>query len=215
MSLRWRQTPHGHGQAIAGWGLMIAFAASVAATTLQFVDFGIYGLRIQLFDMNTHASLFGGVSLFALVASASTACLLALPTWKSGAVLLLPVLLTALFVLRILHPSHVILMALPLATVTFLVLWRDAGAASSPATTLIRLGCGALVCSYLAHAFGPGVSSRLGYGDNTWPDQITLAVRHTGELAGWMIVATGLAVIYAEGRGAENANGERCLEGQN
>ena len=200
------------GEWIAYWGVTCAVAAAVAAIVSQLLDFGVYGLRIRMFDMNTHASIFGVASLLALLASVIVAVLLAAATMRNRAAVSLPMLLTVLLVLRVIHPAHVILIAFPVVVLTFVILWWRAGGSQPPAPRLIHTGCAALVCSYLVHGFGAGVSSRLAYGGDRWPHQITLALMHSGELAGWAIVATGLIVAYLGGREREapNPSGDRA-----
>ena len=65
---------------------------------------------------------------------------------------------------------------------------------------MIRTGCVVLVGSYLVHAFGGVLLSASGYGRHTWPSEARLLVSHSGELAGWVLVATGLAAVYASVR---------------
>jgi hypothetical protein len=183
---------------IASWGLVGAFAVALAATAAQLVDFRAYGLRLRILDMDTHASVFGAASLLALAAAVAMAMLLAVaPPRRNRAARALPQLLAVLLALRVVHPSYVIFAALPFAAATFVVLWRHAAEPDSRAQRVIRAGCLMLVGSYVLHAFGHRVLSELDYGADSWPFQITFVIRHSTELAGWMVVATGLADVYA------------------
>jgi hypothetical protein len=185
------------GRRIARWGVTAAAACGVVAATVQLVDFGVDHLRMRGLDMDTHASLFGVISLLALVAAAGVAGLIAAPKANPNRfAVVLPSLLMVLLALRLLHPTHVIFLALPIAAVTFVILWLHVGRQGSLAQRVTRGGCAMLVVSYLVHAFGTALSSALGYGEETWPTQIGLVVGHSAELAGWVVVATGLAVVY-------------------
>jgi hypothetical protein len=184
---------------IVWWGLRAACMAAIAAAVANLVDFGAYDLRIRLLDMSTHASVFGALSLLALVAALGVAVLLAVAeTTRSVAALAMGPLLAALLALRVVHPAHVVVVALPIAAATFAVLWLYGAPPGSRRQRVVRAGSLILVGSYVLHAFGGGAVSALGYGVDTWPYQVELVVRHSGELAGWMVVATGLAAALAE-----------------
>jgi hypothetical protein len=163
---------------------------AAAATTTQLVDFGVYANRVRLLDMLTHRSLFGVVSL-AVVALAAGACaLLALGARDRRRPALLAVLLGALLVLRIAQPSHVLLLALPLNAAALLLLWN---APLPPAARrVLRDGCVVLVLAFAVHGVGEKIVAELGYGPDTWAYQIKAVVKHSGELAGWTLVAGGL-----------------------
>ena len=183
---------------IEHWGWRIAVAGAVAAAAAQMIDFGVYDLRIRLLDMSTHASLFGAVSVLALVSVGCLALLLAIATpTRSAATSVLPLLCAILLALRVLHPTHVVLLALPFAAATFIVLWWGTAERGSAARRMLRYGCATLVGSYAIHAFGTSIVSALGYGEFTWPYQIKLMIKHSGELGGWTVVATGLAMALA------------------
>ena len=202
-------------QGVARWGVRVAIVSALAAAVAQFVDFGVYGLRIRQLDMSTHASVFGVLSVLALVTAGGAAVLLAVAeTTRRGALLVLPPLLAALLALRVLQPTHVLLWALPFAAATFVVLWWCCGTPASATRRLIRAGCAILIGSYAIHALGTSVVSALGYGPASWPYQIKLVVKHSGELAGWTIIATGLATIYPGSRRLSRSSSARSSEPQ-
>jgi len=182
---------------IALWGLTLAVVLALAAAAAQLIDFGVYGLRIHLLDMSTHASVFGVISVLALIAAGAAAIELAAnrrtcTRWSC----VLPLLLAVLLALRVIHPAHVLVLALPFAVATFAALWWHVGAPGSRARRLVRVGCVVLIGSYAVHAVGTTVVSALGYGAATWPYQVKLVIKHSGELAGWAIVATGLVLAH-------------------
>jgi hypothetical protein len=183
---------------ISAWGVKAAVGVALVACGAQLLDFAV--LDVRWLDMNTHASVFGALSLLALALAAAEAALLAASqTARTRASLLLPMLLAALLILRLIHPANVIFLALPCAAATFVILWGHNGAPRSEAERLIRLGCVALVGSYVVHA-GRVLLSASGYGRHTWPTEARLLVGHSAELAGWMLVAAGLAAVYASVR---------------
>ena len=183
---------------ISSWGVKVAVAIALAASAAQLLDLAILDHRVRWLDMNTHASLFGAMSLFALASAGVAAALLAASERTRGrASVLLPGLLAVLLFLRLLHPVNVVFFAFPFAAATFAALWEFHRARSSDAQRVIRTGCVVLAGSYLVHAFGGGLISAFGYGSHTWLSQARLLVSHTGELAGWVLVAAGLAAVYA------------------
>ena len=179
---------------ISSRGIRVAVGFAVAASATQLLDFAV--IHARWLDMNTHASVFGAISLLALALSGLLAALLARSeTSRSRASVLLPVLLAVLLGLRLVHPVHVVFFALPCAAATLVLLWEHDGAHRTHALYLIRIGCLVLAGSYLAHASGVLVSAA-GYGRHTWPTEARLLIGHTGELAGWVLVASGLASAY-------------------
>jgi hypothetical protein len=51
------------------WGVAAVILLSTTATIAQFIDYGVFDLRIQALDADTHASIFGAISLLALQAA--------------------------------------------------------------------------------------------------------------------------------------------------
>jgi hypothetical protein len=74
----------------------------------------------------------------------------------------------------------------------FVLVWYLTSDDSEPARAVVRTGLAALVFSFVVHVFGPHVVAALGYAGNTWPYQIKGMLKHSGELAGWMLVAIGI-----------------------
>jgi hypothetical protein len=177
------------------WGVRAAVCAlAIAATTAQLIDFGVYGQRLRLLDMNTHRSIFGIVSL-AVLAVAACACLLQSRRRTFAA---LGAILALLFALRIAQPAHVLLLSLPATAGAFVLLWT--APLPEPTRRLVREGCIVLVAAFLVHGVGEKLVAELGYGPDTWPYQLKAAVKHTGELAGWALVAGALALALPRPR---------------
>jgi hypothetical protein len=181
---------------IERWAVRAALATALVGAATQLIDFGFFDLRVRWLDQTTHASVFGVLSVLALAVAVAFALALAAARGVGDRRLLfLPPLLSILLVLRVEHPLHVLLYALPFAAATFAVLWTlDA---ATGAARLVRLGCLSLVGSYAVHAAGTSIVSHLGYGPQTWPYQVKLVTKHSGEIAGWMLVAAGLLSALA------------------
>lgn len=188
------------GAKICWYGVRASVVVALSASAAQLIDFAIVDQGIRLLDMKTHASVFGVVSLLALCVACGAALLLAADSMPSRTLALLPPLLAVLLGLRLLHPDGVILFALPFAVATLALLWRHVGVPGSDAQRVIRAGCVTLGGAYLVHAFGGSPVVGLGYGDDTWPYEARLLVSHVGELAGWMVVATGLVAAFVGAR---------------
>ena len=181
---------------ICSQGLRATLAVALAASVAQVVDLTVLDSDVRLLDMNTHASMFGVVSLLASGMACVAAALLATAAATHGRVTMaLPVLLVILIGLRLLHPSGVVLLALPLVAATFLVLWSHVAVPGSDAERVVRVGCVVLATSYVVRMLGDAIAGP-GHHDERWAQQVRLLVSHSGELAGWMAVATGLAAAY-------------------
>ena len=172
-------------------------AVALAASTAQVVDFGVYDQRIQALNMMTHDSVFGVVSLAAL----GVAVLAALATavrdpeqrvWFAS----LSGLLALVLALRIAHPPHVLLVALPVSAAALTLLWTAAPAGT--ARRVLRDGCIVLALAFVVHGVGAAIVSWLGLGPETWGYQLKALVKHSGELAGWLLVAAALALLALE-----------------
>jgi hypothetical protein len=169
----------------------LAIALAAAATTTQLIDFGVYGRRLRLLDMMTHRSIFGIVSL-AVLATALCACVLLTLVARDHRrrLALLGTVLAALLALRLAQPPHVLLLALPASAAALALLWTAAPQGS--ARRVVQEGCVVLVLAFGIHGIGEKIVADLGYGPETWAYQIKAVVKHSGELAGWALVAGGL-----------------------
>jgi hypothetical protein len=176
---------------------LVAAAIAVAATTAQLIDFGVYDQRLRPLDMMTHNSVFGVVSLAALgiAVLASWAAVLRGPE-RRVELAVLGALLALLLALRVAQPAHVLIVALPVSAVALALLWTTA----PPGATrrVLRDGSLVLVLAFVVHGIGSKIVSMLGLGPETWGYQLKAVVKHSGELAGWVLVALGLSSIVAQ-----------------
>jgi hypothetical protein len=100
------------------------------------------------------------------------------------------VLIAALLVLRLAVTYGTASLIVPV-TVTFLLLWWLSGSEPARARFILRAGLCLLVFSFVVHAVGPSMVSALGGG--SWAYQLKGVLKHSAELGGWMLVATGVA----------------------
>jgi hypothetical protein len=177
------------------WPSRIAAAAiAIAATTAQLIDFGVYDQRLRSLDMMTHNSIFGIVSLTALgVAAAASLAAAVVRNEGRREFAALGGLLVLLLALRIAHPAHVLLIALPVSAAALVLLWTTAP--PGPSRRVVRDGAVVLVLALIVHGIGEKIVAMLGYGPQTWAYQLKAVVKHSGELAGWVLVAAGLSSI--------------------
>jgi hypothetical protein len=174
------------GPLLAG-AIWAALALSIGNAVAQAVDFGAFDLRYQALNSNTHASIFGAVSLVACGLAVAASFAVARRSGRPAA-LLLPFALAVLLVLRVWNPPYVLGLALPFTAIAFVMLWREG---RGRAQTIIRVGCGLLILSFAVH----GLDSATTLDPGSWWYQIWSLVKHDAELAGWILVAGGLVSI--------------------
>jgi hypothetical protein len=87
----------------------------------------------------------------------------------------------------------VLVLALPASAAALVLLWT--APSHEPGRRLIREGCIVLALAFVVHGVGEKIVADLGYGPETWAYQIKAVVKHIGELAGWALVAGGLALM--------------------
>ncbi|MFZ0043959.1 MAG: hypothetical protein WAK93_21800 [Solirubrobacteraceae bacterium] len=174
---------------VAGLIVTIAIVALQAAS--QVIDFSVFNLRLQALNSDKHYSLFGIASLLAQAAVAAAS------GWRASRVerrrrawFALGALVGILVLIRGLTTFNAVVLALPLACVLLLLCWltwHD----PRPARAVVWAGLVLMATSLLLHKVGLAADSSTA-SDYTWAYQITGIVKHGGELAGWMLLATGI-----------------------
>jgi hypothetical protein len=177
-------------------GLVGAAALVMLQATMQAIDFGVFDLRIRGINSDTHHSLFGIASLLAqmVVAAASV--------WRGCRVerhrrawFVLGALVVGLVIVRGLSTFNATMLAVPLTCLFGLVClltWRDPGGAR----TVVWAGLLLMAASFLLHKVGLAAEGSAA-SQHTWSYQFTGMVKHGAELAGWMLLATGIAAGVA------------------
>lgn len=163
--------------------------ALLAAT--QLVDFGVFDLRIGALDTDTHASVFGAVSLLAQAAAAAAV------VWRGSATkqrraawLALGAVVGGLVLVRIFVTYRAETVAAPLACMVCLLCWLT-WREHCAARTVVWVALALMMTSLLLHEVGLDADV-LNYSDQSWAYQLTAVAKHGSELAGWMLLATAL-----------------------
>jgi hypothetical protein len=163
----------------------------VGQVLTQAIDFGFFQLRIGLLNSNNHASIFGVASLAAQALAALAAAGRSRASRRSTEWIVLAALTLLLLVARVGFSFRAVLLLGPVALL-FVLVWYLTSDDPGPARAVVRAGLAALVFSYVVHVFGPHVVAALGYAGNTWPYQVKGMLKHSAELAGWLLVAIGV-----------------------
>ena len=171
-----------------------AAVLAIALAVAQIVDYGVFGLRVQALNSNTHASVFGAVSLVAEAVVVVAAFLLARRV-RSREQVVLACALTVLFVMRLALPTHVVILSVPFIAIAFSVLWREGDNVTPRGLRVIRAGCLWLVASFIVHL----AELALVMDPNSWAYQVRCVLKHDAELVGWILIAAGLLSVRADG----------------
>jgi hypothetical protein len=189
-------------------GLLLTAAVVLAQTVGQLIDFRVFDLRLRLLDSDHHASVFGALSILAEAAAATAIGLRAISA-RRVAWLLVSAVVGVLAVPRALmryaplfERYDVAISVAPLAVV-FVVLcaltFRDVRRVRFVVWGSLAL----LTCSFALHAVGPQADSgTTAYvATDTWAYQATGILKHGAELAGWMLLTTGMIAAASARRG--------------
>jgi hypothetical protein len=204
-------------------GFLLTAAVVFGQTASQLIDFRFFDLRLAVLDSDHHASVFGAMSLLAQAVAAAAIGLRAVSVRR----LAWPLVAVPIGVLTIprglmryvpaFEQYDVLILVAPL-TVIFVVLcaltFRDARRVRSIVWTSLVL----LACSFALHAVGPQddadasktyMGSKAYLATYTWTYQVTGMLKHGAELAGWMLLATGMAAGCVASQGARHAHRQR------
>ncbi|MBV9606876.1 MAG: hypothetical protein JO027_17315 [Solirubrobacterales bacterium] len=190
------QTPRVElGRRFDGWttdrviaaGMAVALTAVVAQAITQIVDFSVYDLRIGALNSDVHASIFGVLSLIAEGVMAVAAGFRGLHSHQRSRWLGLAALAAALVAVRAALPGSAAAFAVPCAAV-FALVWSLTSADPRAARTVVLASLFLLVFSFAIHI----VELELGNVGKSWPDEIKCLFKHSAELSGWILLATGV-----------------------
>lgn len=188
-------------QIIVG-GLVLTGMVVLAQTISQWIDFRFFDLRLRILDSGHHASVFGAASLLAQAMAATAMGLCAVLARRRRHWLCVAALVGVLAAIRALmryEPAFVRyeipILAAPLAVIVALLLYLTF-AETNPIRRAVWGALFLLGCSFALHGIGlqaDGNNARLVW--RTWAYQATGMVKHGAELAGWMLLATGMAAL--------------------
>lgn len=177
---------------IAG-GLLVTAAVVSGQAASQWIDFRVFHLGLRLLDSNHHASIFGGLSLLAQACAVAAIILHGCRSDGNRLLwLLLGVVVAVLLVMRVFTAYEPATIIPGVVVIVALLGWL-----TSHEPVAVRLVIAASIallgCSFVLHSVGlqsdaaaPQLNDALAY-------QLTGIVKHGSELAGWMLLATGLA----------------------
>jgi hypothetical protein len=187
-------------------GVALSAVAVILQAAAAAIDFGAFDLRVWALNGDRHYSVPGLASLLAqaAVAAASAWRWAHDPQGRRGWATL-ALLVGALVIVRGLVTFDAALLAAPLAGVLAAVIWGTWRDPRWP-RALTWVGLAALAASLALHRFGLAADDSTA-SDYTWAYQLTDMVKHAAELAGWLLVATGVAA------GGLRAQAQRQLPG--
>lgn len=195
-------------------GLLLTAAVVLAQTAGQWIDFHFFDLRLRALDSGHHQSVFGAASILAQAVAAAAIALRAASMRRPGW-LLVGVAVGVLIIPRALMRYEAVfarydvpILVVPL-TVVFVVLcaltFRDARRVRFMVWGSLVL----LACSFVLHGVGPQADAdgraTTYLITHTWAYQATGMLKHGAELAGWMLLATGIAAGSLASRGGRPA----------
>jgi hypothetical protein len=186
-------------------GLLLTLAVAVLQAASQAIDFKVYDLRVLAFNADKHYSVFGLVSLLAQAGVGAASVLRGTRTRQHAwAWYLLGAVAIGLVIIRGLTTFNATVLALPLVVVFLLLGWLTWG--DRRIRLLVWGGLVLLVVSLLLHKVGLAADDSLA-SDFTWGYQITGMVKHGAELAGWLLVVTGIAAGMTAREASATARG--------
>lgn len=180
-------------------GVLITLAVVLAQSLSQWIDFRFLAMRMRWLDSNHHKSLFGVISILAQVAAAAVVALrAAVSPERRTAWRLLAALIGGLAVVRTFVDYRAVVLLPEVAAIFLLLCWlsfRD----PFPARLLVLVSLVMLVCSFALHSIGLAADAA---STENWSAayQMTGIAKHGLELAGWMLLATGVLAAVSERR---------------
>jgi hypothetical protein len=179
-------------------GILLTAAVVFAQTASQWIDFHFFDLGLRVLDSDHHRSVFGALSILA-EAVATAAIGLRAVSGRRLAWLIVAAVVGALIVPRALmgyEPAFerydVPILVGPF-TVVFVVVCALTSRDARRVRFIVWGSLALLASSFALHAVGPqadGSSAHLA--THTWAYQVTGMLKHSAELAGWMLLTTGM-----------------------
>jgi hypothetical protein len=195
-----RRAPASPASRVAPVAFALTALVVAVQVTLHLVDYGVYDLRIRALNSNLDRSAVAWISPVALAVALGAATVIwrRRPARRAAdvalVVLLAALLLEMLTQVRSSIPHWQLVLALPLAAILALLLLQ-AREAGGEAALCIYAGCAMLVVSFAIHVVGGRALAHLGWGGDTWPYQVKVAIKEAAEISGWMLNAAGLVIV--------------------
>jgi hypothetical protein len=180
-----------------------------AGATAHLIDYGVYGLRIDLLNSDSDRGIFEWIAALAICAAAVASLALARRR-RSSVLAFLGGVLVVIFLAGRAHisdsfPQWTYLYVPLLAAVVVLV----ARAVDRELYALVVFAFAVLGLSLFLHVVMPHVLAQLGWGPGSWPYQVKIALKQGTELAGWSLIAFALAATAYDARARTYRSAER------
>jgi hypothetical protein len=192
-----------------GTGRLVA--VGIAATTgvvaagmaAQLIGYGFFHGRVHLLNSASDGGLFGLVGNISIAGATLAAWLVLIRVRPvTIAIVVLPPLLTYLAVDKVFRLHDYIpdwlVFYLPVLAATFVTAAAASRRLSPRCFRLVTVGLTLLIGSFLLHQYGEWLLYHLGGTYTGWMYQVKAAVKHGFEVAGWFLIALGLAVGLRE-----------------
>jgi hypothetical protein len=199
----------GHSGSSAGTGRLIAVGTAaiggvvLAGTAAQLIGYALFHGRVPALNSASDGGLFGLVGDIS-IATATVAAWIVLVRVRPVrvAMVVLPPLLTFLTVDKVVrlhdHIPHWLVFYLPVLAATFVAAAAVARGLSPRYVRLAATGLALLFGSFALHQYGEWLLYHLAGSDTGWLFQVKAVVKHGLEVAGWLLIALGLAVGLRE-----------------
>jgi hypothetical protein len=186
------------GARVARIGIGFAAVVVAAQVSAHLFDFWALHLRSALLDSASEHGIFvrlGGVAILACAGAT-------LAHGRSSRLAVPLAFVTAwLFVDALLglhaHIPHWQLVYAPLLGVIAASYWRLAAPFAPAPRRLVRAALVLLLLSAAIHVLGPPALAALGWGTGAWEYQVKIALKEATEIAGWILLASGVAAAHA------------------
>jgi hypothetical protein len=191
-----------HADAIAG-GLVLAAAIVSLQVMANLVDYGVYDYRLALVNPNDESNLFAWIS-GGVVAFSACLCLFRSVHSRSDrrdymAVGLLLAIIAVENRARLYEETvHRPMVYVPLLGGLFASLLLISWPWPAGSRRAIWAGLSALVLSFALHKLAPHLLGHYGYGPGSWPYEVKVSLKESGELSGWILI--GAALLTAPNR---------------
>jgi hypothetical protein len=187
-----------NGARVARIGTGFAAVVVAAQVSAHLFDFWALHLRSALLDSASEHGIFvrlGGVAILACAGTTlahGRSSRLAVPL----AVVTTGFFADALFGLHE-HIPHWQVVYAPLLGAIAAGYWLLAAPFAPAPRRLVRAALVLLVLSAAIHVLGPPALAALGWGPGAWEYQVKIALKEATEIAGWILLASGLAAAHA------------------
>jgi hypothetical protein len=184
-------------------GIAAVSGVVVAGTAAQLVGYGFFHGRVSALDSASDGGLFGLVGDISIATATVAAWIVLLRVRPvSVAMVALPPVLTFLTLDKIFrlhdHLPHWLVFYLPVLAATFAAVAAVARRLSPRCVRLTAVGLALLIGSFALHLYGEWLLYHVGGSDTGWMFQVKAVVKHGLEVAGWFLIALGLAVGLRE-----------------